>query len=1018
MSNPGLVQQRLLLLVFVLSGFAGLIYQSVWSHYLGLFLGHAAYSQALVLAIFMGGMALGAAWVARAGDRWRNLIRLYAIIELVIGVLGLLFHVVFVGMLGLSYDVLIPALGVPWLVNSYKWVLAALLILPQTVLLGMTFPLMSGGLIRRYPGADGSLLGGLYFTNSIGAAVGALAAGFLLLPTLGMPGAMVVAGVVNLLVGVAAWMLSVNAGVPAPAAETAMVSPGAATAAGAGGGVASPRSEGRIGTPLMKLVLLSTALSGAASFVYEIVWIRMLSLAVGTTLHAFELMLASFIAGLAFGGLWIRKRADRSRAPMRLVGWMQVWMGLTALLSLVLYANAFGWVGWMMESLSRSDGGYTLFNIGTAAIAMLIMMPSAFFAGTTLPLFTVILLRDGQGERSIGRVYAWNTLGSIFGVFLAIHLLIPGVGLKLALCLAAAVDMGIGLYLLRRGDASAPSRRPFVLGSSVAAVALFAAVAFVPFDPMRLASGVYRTGMSELPEGEQVVFYRDGKTASISVVASPNGNVRIATNGKIDASIQIFEDRPPQMDEPTMVMAAALPLAAHPNPRTAAVIGFGSGLSTHALLGDPRIEVVDTIEIEQAMVAGATAYGERVERAYLDPRSRIVIDDAKSFFSGQQKRYDIIVSEPSNPWISGVGALFSEEFYDFIPRHLAEGGLLLQWIQLYEINDTLVTSVLNAMTPAFDDYVAYLSNSGDLLILASPRGPVPETAFERLMGLDIGDDLRRAGVPNTQTMRFRRVADARVLEGLGRMFGGRPNSDYHPILTLRAPKTRFQQLSADALIRLPVMEVPLLEWLGLRVPLPADEPPPRHRHFPAEMLTTRARLQAEIMRGRDVDLPDFLPGSAVSEASRLRALARGCEGGCSNAEARTLVDSMLQVVADQLVYMDADALQGVWIEPDWVDVDVLPEPLQDAFELIAAHAQRDAPAMQQLGERWLSGGNDRPWGLDRFSEYAFAGIQFAYLDAGRLSEMPALEERWGGKVSATGDFQLMRTLLLAMADED
>jgi spermidine synthase len=196
-----------LLLVFVLSGFAGLIYQSIWSHYLGLFLGHAAYAQALVLAIFMGGMALGAALVARAGLKWRNLIRTYAVIEAIIGLLALAFHSIFTTAIGISYDTLIPALGEPWLIGIYKWVLAALLILPQTILLGMTFPLMSGGIIRRFAGRDGSVLGGLYFTNSIGAAIGVLVAAFILLPSLGLKGAMVVAGVLNIVVAILAWWL-------------------------------------------------------------------------------------------------------------------------------------------------------------------------------------------------------------------------------------------------------------------------------------------------------------------------------------------------------------------------------------------------------------------------------------------------------------------------------------------------------------------------------------------------------------------------------------------------------------------------------------------------------------------------------------------------------------------------------------------------------------------------------------------------------------------------------------------
>ncbi|WP_158637019.1 hypothetical protein [Arenimonas daejeonensis] len=217
-----------MLALFVASGFAGLIYQSIWSHYLGLTLGHAAYAQTLVLGIFMGGMALGAWLVSRWGIRWQRLIFAYAMVELAIGVAGLAFHPVFQAYTHLSQDLVYPALqSVPG-VRTWQWVTAALLIAPQSILLGMTFPLMSGGYLRVAPRADGEILGGLYFTNSIGAAFGALVATFALLPWVGMPGAITIAGLVNLMVGVLSWLVSrradvqVSASAPPPPAVPEM----------------------------------------------------------------------------------------------------------------------------------------------------------------------------------------------------------------------------------------------------------------------------------------------------------------------------------------------------------------------------------------------------------------------------------------------------------------------------------------------------------------------------------------------------------------------------------------------------------------------------------------------------------------------------------------------------------------------------------------------------------------------------------------------------------------------------
>ena len=1001
--NPTLLRRRfgLLLVIFVLSGFAGLIYQSIWSHYLGLFLGHAAYAQALVLALFMGGMAIGAALVAHFGTRWRNLVRGYAIVELVIGVFGLVFHWVFVGMLGLSYDTIMPALGAPWLVNTWKWLLAGALILPQTILLGMTFPLMSGGLIRRYPNQDGNALGGLYFTNSIGAAVGVLVAAFLLMPAFGLPGAMITAAIINIVVAGLAWWLGSGGETPRPATST--------------GDAKRSRGSRR----LLYLVLGATFLSSAASFAYEIIFVRMLSLAVGSTLHAFELMLGSFIAGIALGALWIRKRADRTEMPLKLVGVLQILMGLTALMALALYANAFSWVGFMMDSLSTTDGGYTLFNLGTAAIAILIMMPTAFFAGTTLPLFTVALLRDGQGEASIGRVYAFNTIGAIVGVFAAIHFLIPVFGVKLAMICAAIVDMAIGVVILRRIVAR---RRDFAgVGVGVAAMvaATWLVVHLVPFDALRLSSGVYRTGNVQLHEETEMLFYRDGKTASISVVNHPSGITVISTNGKPDASVQGLEELPPTNDEPTMIVAGALPLAYLPNARTAAVIGFGSGMTTHTMLADPNLERVDTIEIEREMVEGARWFYKRVARAYEDERSRIIIDDAKSYFAGQQQRYDIIVSEPSNPWISGVGALFSKEFYQFVPHFLADDGIFLQWLQLYEIDDRLVGSVLNAILPAFADVNGYLSNNGDLLLVASRQPLEGRLDYQRLFAGEMADELAHVGITAPEQLEFRRVADHELLSALARLVQYPANSDYHPILSLEAPRTRFRRMTPLQLRRLPINDLPLLEWLGVREPLTMDVDLPPYDHFPADSVANDARrIKRALLDGDDQSLGELDEG-LQDWVLGLRGIGKVCErAGDEIVTARWLTTRLLQMAEFTLPYLDAEGLQGLLIEPVWLDCEPLPAGVDRVLSILEANARRDAVAMERLGRQWMEDIDDLPPSVRDFDAYALASLQLGLVGQRRREEARASERQYGSLVRAQGDYGFARSLLLAWLEED
>src|SRR5258705_216442 len=424
------VPRSVFFLLFTVSGFAGLIYESIWSHYLKLFLGHAAYAQTLVLGLFMGGMAIGSWLCSRWSAGWGNLLRGYAVAEGLIGIAALAFHPVFVAATDAAYANILPALGGEIPATLFKWTLAGLLILPQSVLLGMTFPLMSAGLIRRYPTAPGESLAMLYFTNSLGASIGVLASGFLMIEKLGLPGTVQSAGALNLALAAAVWLLARGTEEPVRAR------PGA----GRDSGGAAP----------FRFFLAVALLTGAASFVFEIGWIRMLSLVLGSSTHSFELMLSAFILGLACGGYWVRRRIDSIADPVRFLGIVLVTMGLLALATLPLYGQMFGLMKGVMNALAKTETGYTLFLFSSHGIALAIMFPATFCAGITLPLITYALLRGGHGERSIGAVYSANTLGSILGVFSAAHLGMPFLGLKGLIAAGAALDEGLGLVLLWR----------------------------------------------------------------------------------------------------------------------------------------------------------------------------------------------------------------------------------------------------------------------------------------------------------------------------------------------------------------------------------------------------------------------------------------------------------------------------------------------------------------------------------------------------------------------------------------
>lgn len=993
MSMPAARLERMLLLLFVASGFAGLVYQSIWSHYLGLVLGHAAYAQTLVLAIFMGGMALGAWLVSARGGRWTGLIRAYAIVELIIGATALVFHPMFVGYMSLSQETVLPALEAESTIRLWQWGTAALMIAPQSVMLGMTFPLMSGGYLRVAPGQDGQILGGLYFTNSIGAAAGALVATFLLLPWIGMPGAIMLAGVINVLVGLLAWWVSRRAEAvgPAPDAAATIVPQDRVQDA------ADRKSLSRFSTAILFIAIVSSA----SSFVYEIGWIRMLNQALGATVHSFELMLSAFILGLAFGGLWVRKRSARIVDPVNAAGWAQVLMGLAALVSLPLFANSFAWVGALMKVLPRTDTGYDLYALGSAAISLAIMFPAAFFAGMTLPLFTMALLRRGAGERSIGRIYAANTLGAIAGVILAVHVLIPLIGLRLAVTLAALADILLGLVLLR-GFVAEYRQRPYFAALFATLAICVVSLLFGTPDPKAQASGVFRYGKERLGDLADVRFLRDGKTATVSFYTQ-GAMGTIATNGKPDASINLAAGEPMD-DEYTMVIAASLPLTLHPRPERVAIIGWGSGLTTHTILGSSAPKLVDTIEIEPAMVEGARLYGDSVKRAYTDPRGNLRLDDARTYFSASAKGYDVIVSEPSNPWVSGVSSLFTREFYRFLGKHLNDGGILVQWLQTYEMNDRLFYSMVAALIEEYPYVHAYLSNSADVIFIAS-YAPIRDYDVARLQEMPLAADLKRTGLATAGDHQVRRFADRAVLKGMIELFDAPVHTDYLPSVALHAPRSRFKGESVLSVSTLMGVGMPVLEMTGGRRPVAVAAQVAATEASPAAMDHANARRVREVLLGTGSG-----KGLDAAVLDRLKLLR----------DPSTPLSAWLDaaaVVADfSIGYLTPEDLQGVWIDPAWVG-DRASDPKAAALlSAYAAASRRDARAMSADGIAALEAlPQDMVSHLLR--DHMLVIAMLGAIGEGDLSRVRKLEDAHGASVKVSNNFYgLARAYLSAWAE--
>ncbi|MEO7986988.1 MAG: spermidine synthase [Gemmatimonadales bacterium] len=783
---------RALYLLFVLSGAAGLIYESIWTRYLGLFVGHDAYAQIIVLVIFLGGMSAGALAVSRKSERLIQPLYGYVGVEFAVGVIGLYFHDIFQAVTSWAYATVYPELAGSWLLPVAKWGIASALILPQSVLLGMTFPLMSAAVLRLARGNPGRSLSMLYFSNSLGAAAGVLIAGFYLVALAGLPGTLLAAAMLNLVVAGSTVGVIV-------AARNAEVTGPLQGALPAGGNDPEPATRD---LRLQRLLLWTSLGTAVASFIYEIDWIRMLALVLGSATHSFELMLSAFILGLALGAFWIRSRADRFAQPLRTLGIVQWTMGFLALATLPLYVQSFEWVAALLSTFARNDAGYAGFTIARYGLCLLIMLPATFCAGMTLPLITRTLIVRGAGERAIGAVYAWNTLGSIIGVVLGGLVLLPLIGLKAMLITGAAIDMAIGAALLARAAKAEGRGRRLAPAAALAAVALTVAVGLgLRLDQNVLASGVYRTGHL-IPGGDRsMIFYRDGRTSTVTGFRTVKANIlSLATNGKPDASLTpIWYQRCDSFSPPAPLMSDAatqtlLPLVtlAHvPGARTAAVIGQGSGMSSHLLLGSAALESLVTIEIEPQMIEGSRIFAPANRRAFEDPRSEIVIDDAKSYFASAHRRFDLIMSEPSNPWVSGVSGLFTTEFYGRVRQYLTDDGVFGQWLHVYELDDPLVLSVLAAIHQNFHSYEIYLVPSGDLLIVASNRDRLPAPDWSVFQAPGLHSDLCHFPPLTPSVLDALSIAGRQELAPLLDSYS-QPNSDYYPVLDLGAEQRRFR----------------------------------------------------------------------------------------------------------------------------------------------------------------------------------------------------------------------------------
>ncbi|MDR1759296.1 MAG: fused MFS/spermidine synthase [Fibrobacter sp.] len=758
---------NLIYVLFALSGVAGLIYEGSWARYLKLFLGHASYGQVLTLCIYMGGLALGSFIAGKMVSKIKRPLRAYAITELGIGIGGFLYHPAYVAITNTFYDSAWSAALTTRQAEILKIFLAVGSTLPVAIALGMTFPFIAAGLMRLDKDAGEVSIPKLYFTNSFGAAFGILLASYILIPTFGNQWTLQIAGTFNFILAACFWMIDASKN-SAENFEETILEPETA--------------EEALPMPKRKSIwLLIAALTGLSSFVYEIVWIRLLSLLMGSSSHSFDQMLSAFIFGLALGSLFSRKFVKKD--PLKIFALAQIFMAFFALCTLYFHAPFWTAMNEANQIFNATSPGYAAWSIFKYGLSVFWMVPTSFFAGMTLPLITVILTRAFRSEAPIGKVYGWNTLGSIGGSLLAGMVLIPVFQLKWTLVSAALLDLAIGVILLMI------FRKKF-RHSVLFYICLFIAVFpsfFMDFEPHRITSGAFRTYKDFEPD--ESIIVRNGKTATISFHES-KVHYYVKTNGKADASLSKNRDNPIEGDELTQAATAFMPMAMHGEPYLAAMVGFGSGMGAHYLLADPLLERLDCVEIENEMMTLAKGFMPWNRRGYEDPRIKIFIDDARTFFHTHHQQYDMIISVPSNPWVSGVSSLFSREFYSHMKRYIKPGGHWVQWIQTYEFNDVLFLNILKALDVSFDYVAIYKAPEEPDVIIIAGDSPIRQEYIERFhTDSTLQKEFKTIGRPadffGEQNFLFTTEMLRPVLQTVI------PNSEFTPIVDNKAEEARF-----------------------------------------------------------------------------------------------------------------------------------------------------------------------------------------------------------------------------------
>ncbi len=751
--------------LFIASGFSSLIYQVVWTRQLVLVFGSTTFATATVLAVFMGGLALGSFVVSRFVDKLARPFLWYGIAEGAIGLWALAVPALFaaaVPLYRLSWQQLHPTLISFGLI---RFVIAAAILIIPTSLMGATLPLLARFVTSRLE-VVGARVGTLYAVNTAGAVAGATLAGFAFLPVLGHSATNSLAALINFLLCGVVVAYSGSLERPCPVLQAYNQ---------------EPQLEAASADWLIRLAVISFGVSGAVSMIYEVGWTRTLLMVIGSSTYAFTVMLSTFLVGIFLGSLLCARLIDRSSNPVLWFALLEIGVCACGLGAMLLFNNLPWWNLQLNSFLPREPAVALVVRF---ALAALILLPLTVCLGATFPAIVKAATRElAAVGRSVGSLYSINTAGAIIGAFAAGFVLIPALGVERTLVAAAVANLIIGVVLLI-------AARPvsWIIKALVCALSLplfcWSCQSAGLWDRTVLLSAQserrhmvqswlgyrsYDEWAKRLHDTATCLFWKDGTASTVGVLSWKDSHLRaLITNGHVDAS--------DGTDKQTQVLLAAYPLIWRPQARSVAVVGWGSGMTLGVAGLFPAAEIT-AIELEPSVIEASKFFHHVNHSPENNPRVHLEVNDGRNYLLAVDKKFDVIISEPSNPWQAGVCNLFTKEYFQICHQRLNRSGVLSLWLQTVEIPPENVREILCGLNLVFAHTLALTTDQGNMVVLASDEPLTINYAQLKaaFANMEVSADLSSVKIDSPEAVLARIASSSRGLLALTQ--GARPNED-------------------------------------------------------------------------------------------------------------------------------------------------------------------------------------------------------------------------------------------------